>query len=66
MLRRQALWSGSLHLSGREQYIKVRLFPEWTIVSQWNPEARYQAVGTVTAVTAEGMIAAAQNILARL
>jgi HEPN domain-containing protein len=55
-----------LHLSGREQYTKVRLFPEWTMVSQWNPEARYQAVGTVTAVTAEGMIAAAQKILSRL
>ena len=55
-----------LRLSGREQYIKVNLFPEWTVVSQWNPEARYQAVGTVTAATAQNMISAAQKILAKL
>ena len=55
-----------LRLSGREQYIKVKLFPEWTVVSQWNPEARYQAVGTVTAATAQNMISAAEKILAKL
>ena len=55
-----------LRLSGREQYIKVNLFPEWTVVSQWNPEARYQAVGTVSAATAQNMISAAQRILAKL
>jgi hypothetical protein len=55
-----------LRLSGREQYIKVNLFPEWTAVSQWNPEARYQAVGMVTAATAQNMIAAATKILAKL
>ena len=54
------------HLSGREQYIKVHLFPEWTVVSQWNPEARYHAVGSVTAETAGNMIDAAQKILAKL
>ena len=55
-----------LRLSGREQYTKANLFPEWTIVSQWNPEARYQAVGTVAAATAQNMISAAQTILAKL
>jgi HEPN domain-containing protein len=55
-----------LRLSGREQYIKVNLFPEWTVVSQWNPEARYQSVGTVTAARAHNMISAAQRILAKL
>lgn len=55
-----------LRLSGREQYIKVNLFPEWTVVSQWNPEARDQAAGTVTAATAQNMIWAAQKILAKL
>jgi hypothetical protein len=55
-----------LRLSGREQYIKVNLFAEWTVVSQWNPESRYQPVGTVTAATAQGMISAAQKILAKL
>ena len=55
-----------LRLSGREQYIKVNLFPEWAVVSQWNPEARYRAVGTVTAAKAQDMISAAQKILAKL
>jgi hypothetical protein len=55
-----------LRLSGREQYAKLNLFPEWTIVSQWNPEARYQAVGTVAAAKAQDMLSAAQTILARL
>jgi hypothetical protein len=55
-----------LRLSGREQYIKVAMFAEWTVVSQWNPEVRYQAVGTVPSSTAQNMISAAQKILARL
>lgn len=55
-----------LKLSGREQYIKVNLFPEWTIVSQWNPEARYQPVGTIAATTARSMIAAARKVLGKL
>lgn len=55
-----------LRLSGREQYIKVTMFSEWTVVSQWNPEVRYQAVGTVPSSTAQDMISAAQKILAKL
>jgi hypothetical protein len=55
-----------LRLSGREQYIKVHLFPEWTVVSQWNPEARYHAIGTVAAPTVRTMIAAARRILVKL
>jgi hypothetical protein len=55
-----------LRLSGREQYIKVNFFAEWTVVSQWNPESRYQPVGTVTSATAQGMIGAAEKILTKL
>lgn len=55
-----------LRLSGREQYIKVSLFPEWTVVSQWNPEARYQAVGTVTAQAVRQMLAAATKLMVKL
>jgi hypothetical protein len=40
--------------------------PTTSGVVQWNPEARYQAVGTVTAATAQNMISAAQKILAKL
>ena len=55
-----------LRLSGRQQYIKVSLFPEWTVVSQWNPEVRYQPIGTVAAPTVRNMIAAARRILVKL
>jgi HEPN domain-containing protein len=55
-----------LRLSGREQYIKVNLFPEWTVVSQWNPEARYQPIGTVTAPAVRSMLAAARKLLVKL
>lgn len=53
-------------LAGREQYIKVSLFPEWSIVSQWNPEARYQAIGTVAAPAVRNMIAASRKLLVKI
>lgn len=55
-----------LRLSGREQYIKVNLFPEWTAVNQWNAEARYQPVGTVNAPAVRSMLAAARKLLLKL
>lgn len=55
-----------LRLSAREQYIKVNLFREWAVVSQWNPETRYRAVGTVTTLAARNMLSASQKILAKV
>jgi HEPN domain-containing protein len=55
-----------LRLSGREQYIKLNLFPEWTVVSQWNPEARYQPVGSASAQAVRQMLAAARKLLEKL
>ena len=55
-----------LRLSGREQYTKINLFPEWTVVSQWNPEARYQPVGTVTAQAVQQMLSAARKLMEKL
>jgi len=55
-----------LHLSGREQYIKVHMFSEWTVVSQWSPESRYQPVGTVTLTSVHSMIAAVRRLLVKL
>lgn len=30
-------------LSGREPFVRVSLFAEWTIFKEWNPEVRYRA-----------------------
>lgn len=49
-----------LRLSGREAYIKTNLFAEWSAVSQWNPEGRYQPVGAVSEQVAKQMIEAAK------
>jgi hypothetical protein len=48
-----------LRLCGREAYIKKRHLADWSAVSRWNPEARYQPVGTISKQEAEQMIAAA-------
>jgi hypothetical protein len=55
-----------LRLSGREHYVKSKLFPEWTVVSQWNPEARYQPVGSATAPKVRQMLASVRKILETL
>jgi hypothetical protein len=55
-----------LRLSGRESYIRASLFPEWTILSQWNPEARYRPIGSVTASAVRDMIAAARKVMVKL
>jgi hypothetical protein len=55
-----------LRLSGREEYVKVKLFPEWTAVNQWNPEARYQPVGSASKQAVEQMLAAAKILLRKL
>jgi hypothetical protein len=48
-----------LRLCGREAYIKKHHLADWSAVSRWNPEARYQPVGTMSKQEAEQMIAAA-------
>jgi HEPN domain-containing protein len=55
-----------LRLTGREQGIKTTHFAEWSAVAQWNPEARYQPVGTATATDAQIMIQAAEILLKKL
>lgn len=49
-----------LRLSGREAYVKANLFTEWSAVSQWNPEGRYQPVGAVSEQIAKQMIEGAK------
>jgi HEPN domain-containing protein len=55
-----------LHLSGREEFVKTGLFPEWSAVAQWNPEARYQTIGTTKEPDAQLMILAAKLLLERI
>jgi HEPN domain-containing protein len=53
-----------LHLSGREAMIlsKGRL-AYWNSVADWNPEYRYNAVGTAQKFQAEKMIKAVRELL---
>jgi HEPN domain-containing protein len=55
-----------LHLTGWEEFVKTSLFTEWSAVAQWNPEARYQPIGTVKESDAQLMIAAAKLLLERI
>jgi HEPN domain-containing protein len=55
-----------LHLSGREQYIKLNWFVEWSTVAQWNPSARYKPIGTAGSSDAKQMISAAKKLLGKI
>ncbi|WP_353569873.1 HEPN domain-containing protein [Candidatus Albibeggiatoa sp. nov. BB20] len=52
-----------LHLTGQENRVKHEMFTEWSIVSKWNPETRYSAVGTVTQIQATKMFDATKAFL---
>jgi hypothetical protein len=52
-----------LHLTGREEFIKTHLFTEWSALAQWNPNARYQAIGTAKEPDAQLMISATKLLL---
>jgi hypothetical protein len=53
-----------LHLSGREDKIKLQNLTAWSIVVTWEPEARYNVVGSASRQDAADMISAAQTLLA--
>src|SRR5213080_529431 len=48
-----------LRLSGMEAAIGSRYLPEWAAFTTWNPEMRYNPVGTTSAGEARRMIEAA-------
>jgi HEPN domain-containing protein len=48
-----------LSFSGIEAMIQSRYLPEWSAVTGWTPELRYQIAGTVTQSEANQMIAGA-------
>lgn len=55
-----------LSLSGKEQKIKSSLFAEWSIVSQWKPESRYQPIKRVSKHEAVTMIQSTITLLKSL
>jgi HEPN domain-containing protein len=55
-----------LHLTGREEFVKTSLFTEWSAVAQWNPNARYQTIGTTKEPDAQLMISAASLLLEKI
>ena len=52
-----------LRLSGVDGRIKARHLVEWSIVINWNPEKRYQAVGKVTSQQSADLVSAAKRLL---
>ena len=52
-----------LHLSGCEDKIKLKHMTDWSIVAQWNPEARYNPIGDVKDTDAKDMLESTQELL---
>ena len=52
-----------LHLSGCEDKIKLKHFSDWSVVAQWNPEARYNPIGNVQSTDAKDMLESTKEIL---
>lgn len=55
-----------LHLSGVENYIRGQYFEAWSVVVTWNPEMRYNAIGTTSASKAQLMVSSTKSILEQL
>jgi len=55
-----------LALSGRESEIKLNYFADWSMAAAWNPEARYQAVGAVSAHNCQSFIESAKRLISIL
>lgn len=52
-----------LHLSGCEHEVKLTHFADWSVVAEWNPEARYNPVGSVLASDAKNMLESTKELL---
>ncbi len=52
-----------LHLSGVEKMVKQNFIPEWSVVGTWNPEMRYQPIGSATKERVEHMIEASKRLM---
>lgn len=52
-----------LALSGIEEKVKTKFLPEWSAITSWEPEARYNPIGTIGKDDAELMIESAEKLL---
>lgn len=50
-------------LSGIEEKVKTEYLPEWSAITSWEPEARYNPIGTIGKTDAELMIESAEELL---
>jgi hypothetical protein len=55
-----------LRLSGTEAIVTNKYRGEWSVVSVWTPELRYQSVGSTSFQTASSMIANTKTLLREL
>ena len=55
-----------LHLTGLEDKVKLKYMAAWSIVAQWNPEARYNPIGNVGDTDAKDMLDSTKEILEQL
>ncbi len=52
-----------LHLTGCEDKVKLEHLADWSIVAQWNPEARYNPIGSVQDSDAKDMLESTKELL---
>jgi HEPN domain-containing protein len=52
-----------LSLSAVEDRIKSKFLAEWSAIATWDPEARYNPIGSASKTDAEILIASARKIL---
>lgn len=52
-----------LHLSGVEKKIKKKSFVDWSIASEWDPEARYKPIGSASKNDAKNMVKSTKKLM---
>ena len=55
-----------LTLSGVEEKVKKRYLVEWSVVAEWDPEARYKPTGKVSEADSKLMIDSTKALMAAL
>lgn len=52
-----------LKLSGKEKDVKRDYFSDWSLIAQWNPEKRYEPIGTIQQNDVRTVIDAAKKLM---
>jgi len=55
-----------LHLSGSEKNIKTNFFADWSVVAEWDPEIRYNPIGSASGKEPRLMIESSKKLLSEL